>query len=1324
MPTPSDPNECPSSAKTAVPGPSSDATDATDAKPLVKASNDDLTGELPIPVRSGSTDSHKPGKSGENSDFILKGSSARHRSPESDIAQFLAHPQAVPDNTDDSPTVITQGNQGNSTRPQSVLPPTQPLPIIVTGEVPSIAGRRLGHFELIEAVGAGGMAAVLKARDTELGRIVALKILPPDAARDSESVNRFKQEARAAAALDHENIARVYYCGEDQGLHFIAFEFVEGINLRQMIDRRGVLPAAECVRYMMQVAAGLNHAAERGVVHRDIKPSNILITPDGRAKIVDMGLARHLGSELVNGGVTQSGVTLGTFDYISPEQALDPRRADVRSDIYSLGCTFYHALTGRPPVPEGTAARKLRAHQNEQPLDPRELNPSIPDELAAVLARMMAKDPAQRYQSPVELIAYLKGLAERLNLGNDALAHDSAAKMVPAERHLLPSPPRFHPVWVLAFAAIAIAVVAFVIATSNPSPAPIGPTPQAKATDPASGDKSPKPAPGMGLGKHQDVPVRASVKTADELADLLEDPTKTKVVIELEAGDFDLTKLTKPRPVVFHGKSVELIGKGSDVPGGLTRIILSTSDANGDHKADGSLTLKAAGPVTVRNVRFEMNLDPEVLADDVTDPVGLRIEDTPKVDFVDCVFAPDDRLRSHKARSVWIKPRDPRDGVIARESPRQVSILRCLFSPNADDGIVLPHGSTVNVTDSGFGPHTSVFFLAEGSGATEINLDHCTFMVDPRGSVVEGASRVTVNATDCLFAPVSPNSNGTNQSGTRVRFASSSANANGVVIRTRGETTEGLELRIPPGRVAGFYYVDPFGTPTQTFSSADWKKKTPEIKDAARELRQRPWAETDPLAMVASDNPWKAFKLRVEGSAELDPAIFTQDSLRRSVPLGVAFYNPDDKVVRRAYPDLISVWGSFPLKKTVEVKKIWWPDATPADMAPGVYAELKTLLRNVRPDETIYIHHTGELKVDNEEIKAATKPSDGEPRLKFMPDDGSRPILVIEGDTDTDQSLFKLKAGEVTFEGLHFRLKPNLPRNTQVAAAVNIIGGKGCTFEKCVFTLAEEDDSHAAIVYLTDPTKMMAMDPATRTVPKIVFKHCLIRGGGRVVWVDVSRPIHLEMSNTLTALDGPVIFTSAKGMAPANATSNVKFTNSTVLAGGPVIEMRGDKTAATRLGGLVKFDVDTDACLFVAVPNAGRPLVDVDSVDPADWKNVLNWHVAPTKGNRYANFDEAALSQLAIIKSGGDGTSEKWNRGQWIDNIGEPMPDASRRFGEIKFATTLTGLKDLATTKPADVVVKSMDFADLTGASTLEVGVKPTELQESLKLLLSEMKPE
>ncbi len=303
--------------------------------------------------------------------------------------------------TDETPTIITKN------RPASPEPAAN-----------DIRGRRLAHFELIEQVGAGGMAAVLLARDTQLDRFVALKILPPDLAKDPENIKRFHQEARAAARLDHENIARVFFCGEDQNLNFIAFEFVEGENLRTVLERRGRLPVAEALPYMIQIAAGLGHASERGVVHRDIKPSNIIITPNGRAKLVDMGLARSLETRH-DQGLTQSGVTLGTFDYIAPEQALEPRDADVRSDIYSLGCTFYHMLTGRPPVPEGTAARKLHHHQHVKPTDPRELVPGLADEVVLILARMMAKDPAHRYQTAQELLRHLLGTAQKLGTSAD-----------------------------------------------------------------------------------------------------------------------------------------------------------------------------------------------------------------------------------------------------------------------------------------------------------------------------------------------------------------------------------------------------------------------------------------------------------------------------------------------------------------------------------------------------------------------------------------------------------------------------------------------------------------------------------------------------------------------------------------------------------------------------------------------------------------------------------------------------------------------------------------------------------------------------------------
>src|SRR5262245_52316186 len=198
-------------------------------------------------------------------------------------ADFIL-PSADAAPTDESPTVISKTSPIQAGKP------------LVSSEAlgQGLKGRSLAHFELLEPIGVGGMAAVIRARDKQLDRFVALKILPPEMAGDPENIRRFHQEARAAARLDHENIARVFFCGEDQRLHFIAFEFVEGDNLRVILERRGLLPVPEAVHYMLQVATGLAHASARGVVHRDIKPSNIIVTSTGRAKLVDMGLARSM----------------------------------------------------------------------------------------------------------------------------------------------------------------------------------------------------------------------------------------------------------------------------------------------------------------------------------------------------------------------------------------------------------------------------------------------------------------------------------------------------------------------------------------------------------------------------------------------------------------------------------------------------------------------------------------------------------------------------------------------------------------------------------------------------------------------------------------------------------------------------------------------------------------------------------------------------------------------------------------------------------------------------------------------------------------------
>ncbi len=302
-------------------------------------------------------------------------------------------------------------------------------------------GDRLEHFEIVEFVGGGGMARVYRALDTRLSRTVALKVLSRDQAADPETRQRFINEAQSAAKLDHDNIARVYYCGEDRGLPFIALEYISGTDIRALVERSGPLPLEDAISHTLQVAEALAHASSREVVHRDIKPSNILITPEGQAKLIDMGLARLQRPLAEQADLTASGVTLGTFDYISPEQARDPRVADVRSDIYSLGCAFFYMLVGRPPFPEGTVLQKLLQHQGDEPPDPRLWRPGLPEELIAILRKMLAKDPRLRYQEAGALVAELMVLAELVGvqpagLGRTVWITPQEHRVSYLERHL------------------------------------------------------------------------------------------------------------------------------------------------------------------------------------------------------------------------------------------------------------------------------------------------------------------------------------------------------------------------------------------------------------------------------------------------------------------------------------------------------------------------------------------------------------------------------------------------------------------------------------------------------------------------------------------------------------------------------------------------------------------------------------------------------------------------------------------------------------------------------------------------------------------------
>jgi eukaryotic-like serine/threonine-protein kinase len=316
-------------------------------------------------------------------------------------------PGQLPD--DKAETVIRRPEGGSSERASSR--PVLATPAEVAGV---LLGSRLSHFHLQELIGGGGMGAVFRARDERLDRTVAIKVIP-FVGDDPEMQRRFRNEAQSAARLDHPNIARVFDVGMFEGWRYIVFEHIEGTNIRDLVARDGVLSIDDAVFYTRQIAEALHHASGRGVVHRDVKPSNILVSNDGDTKLVDMGLARSDQLDM-SGDMTASGVTLGTFDYISPEQARDPRDADVRSDIYSLGCTLYFMLTGRPPFPGGTMLQKLLNHGNAPPPEPQGFRPEVSDELTAIIHKTLAKSPDARYQRAIDLVADLRDLAMREGL--------------------------------------------------------------------------------------------------------------------------------------------------------------------------------------------------------------------------------------------------------------------------------------------------------------------------------------------------------------------------------------------------------------------------------------------------------------------------------------------------------------------------------------------------------------------------------------------------------------------------------------------------------------------------------------------------------------------------------------------------------------------------------------------------------------------------------------------------------------------------------------------------------------------------------------------
>jgi len=279
-------------------------------------------------------------------------------------------------------------------------------------------GFLLTKYRLLDFLGKGGMSAVYLAEHLVLKRRCAIKVMFPRLIGDPSYLARFQREAQAVAILDHPNIVRVHDIdcqleGEIE-IHFLVMEYVDGNDLQNLVVRAGALAHQEAANYICQSARGLAHAHQAGLVHRDIKPSNLIVNREGIVKILDLGLARFFNDKNRQSLILSSDRrVLGTVDYLAPEQAMNSHQVDARADIYSLGCTFYFLLSGHPPFDKGSLAQRITDHRLTPPPPLRDCCPDLPPPLATVIDKMMAKDPADRYQLANEIADLLKAWLEK-----------------------------------------------------------------------------------------------------------------------------------------------------------------------------------------------------------------------------------------------------------------------------------------------------------------------------------------------------------------------------------------------------------------------------------------------------------------------------------------------------------------------------------------------------------------------------------------------------------------------------------------------------------------------------------------------------------------------------------------------------------------------------------------------------------------------------------------------------------------------------------------------------------------------------------------------
>lgn len=372
-------------------------------------------------------------------------------------------------------------------------------------------GQVLSSYTLIKQIGAGGMGIVYLGRHQSLGRLAAIKFLSAELVTDSGYIELFLREAKAAANLNHPNITTVYDAGKaGEAVYYFIMEYIEGRDLRSMLEERGILPVKESVEYIRQAANALAHSHNKHIIHRDVKPENLMLTREGIIKVGDLGLVKWAGDP--DGYMTQHGMVFGSPHYISPERLRDAKDADPRSDIYSLGASFFHMVTGRLPYEGPSSPVIMSRHLNDPVPDPREANPALDPELSAIIQKMMAKDLSARFQSMEQveeaLIDYqLTRFGESPAVRRDSRA--LAGKLPSQKKHAsdnlsnqttqLVQEPRGSRLWVYFFAAVLTVVIILGIRMYFEEPEPTTPsetppTPAPKPVNTSVEKKSPSDA--------------------------------------------------------------------------------------------------------------------------------------------------------------------------------------------------------------------------------------------------------------------------------------------------------------------------------------------------------------------------------------------------------------------------------------------------------------------------------------------------------------------------------------------------------------------------------------------------------------------------------------------------------------------------------------------------------------------------------------------------------------------------------------------------------------------------------------------------------------